>query len=80
MASKPHPEMGFRSCLGIIRLSARYSPARVEAAAGRALASGAVSYRSIKSILSAGLDRIADEEDSLVLPEHENIRGPEYYN
>ena len=36
MASKPHPEMGFRSCLGIIRLSARYSPARVEAAAGRA--------------------------------------------
>ena len=80
MASKPHPEMGFRSCLGIIRLSARYSPARVEAAAGRALASGAVSYRSIKSILSAGLDRIADEEDPLVLPEHENIRGPEYYN
>ena len=80
MASKPHPEMGFRSCLGIIRLSARYSPERVEAAAARALAAGAVSYKSVKSILSAGLDGIADEEDPLVLPEHENIRGPEYYN
>ena len=28
MAAKPHPEMGFRSCLGILRLGDAYSPER----------------------------------------------------
>jgi hypothetical protein len=30
---KPHPEMGYRSCLGIIRLAQQYSAQRMEAAA-----------------------------------------------
>ena len=38
MASKPHPEQGFRSCLGILRLAKQYSNQRVEAAARRAIA------------------------------------------
>jgi IstB-like ATP binding protein len=37
LADNPHPEMGYRSCLGIIRLAGGYSPSRVEAAAERAL-------------------------------------------
>jgi len=41
LADKPHPEMGYRSCLGIIRLADQYSPARMEAAAERALLTGA---------------------------------------
>jgi hypothetical protein len=49
LASRPHPEQGFRSCLGIFRLGRRHGEARLEAAAGRALAAGAISYRSVDS-------------------------------
>jgi len=50
--------MGYRSCLGIIRLADQYSSARVEAAAERALLSGACRYQSIKSILKNSLDAL----------------------
>lgn len=81
MRSKPHPEMGYRSCLGIIRLSKKFGGDRVEAASERALACRAFFYKSVKSILSAGLDRI-DEQDGTrpAIPAHENVRGPDYYN
>ena len=79
---KPHPEMGYRSCLGIIRLGTKYGAERIEAAARRALTAGAFSYRSVKSILETGVDRLEDGEggDTLPLPEHDNVRGPDYYN
>jgi transposase len=48
MRSKPHPEMGYRSCLGIIRLADKFGPERMEAASSRALACGAVSYREVE--------------------------------
>ncbi len=57
LADKPHPEMGYRSCLGIIRLTGQYSPVRVEAAAERALLTGACRYQSVKSILKNALDQ-----------------------
>ena len=56
LESKPHPEMGYRSCLGILRLAKRYSHERVEAAAARR-APAACSYQSVKSMLERGLDR-----------------------
>jgi hypothetical protein len=56
MADKPHPEMGYRGCLGIIRLAGKYSHARMEAAAEFALLTGACRYRSIESILKNSLD------------------------
>ncbi len=56
MAARPHPEQGYRSCLGIIRLGERYGTERLEAACARALAARALSYRSVESILSHGLD------------------------
>jgi transposase len=79
--NKPHPEQGYRPCLGILRLGDRYSPERLEAACHRALTTGTVSYRSVKSILEHGLDRLPPEEQAtLDLPqEHENLRGPDYY-
>lgn len=82
LASKPHPEMGYRSCLGIIRLSQRYSPQRVEAAAERALATGAVRYKSIESILRRGLDQqpASWNESPHAGPLHGNIRGPQYFD
>ena len=56
MAAKPHPEMGYRACLGIIRLGKRYGAERMEQAAARALSAGAISYKSVKSMLASGLD------------------------
>ncbi len=80
LQSKPHPEQGFRSCLGIIRLGKGVGPQRLEAACARALRFGACSYRSIKSILETGLDRQGLEPElPLRSPPHENLRGQPYY-
>jgi len=81
MSSKPHPEQGYRSCLGIIRLSGKFGPERLEAASSRALSVRAVSYQSVKSILASGLDRIDEKDDERgAIPAHDNVRGPDYYN
>ena len=80
-----HPEQGFRSCLGILRLSTKYGQDRLNAACARAHAAGARSYRSVDSILKAGLDRVPHEAPQQHDGEprspvtHENVRGPGYY-
>lgn len=77
---RPHPEMGYRSCLGIIRLADKFTIERVEAAAERALCCNAVSYTSVKSILRKGLDKLPLGETPEYSPvSHANIRGKEYY-
>jgi transposase len=77
---KPHPEQGYRACLGLRRLGKQYSPARLEAAATRALACGALSYRSVRSILDHRLDEQPLQEPlDLPLPAHPNVRGAAYY-
>ena len=79
---RPHPEQGYRACLGLKRLAREYTPARLEAACTRALAIRSPKLRSVTSILKSGLDR----QQSLLpattpaLPEHENVRGPDYYH
>jgi len=82
LESKPHPEQGYRACLGLLRLGKQYTSERLEAASFRALRSGATSYRSVKSILEHGLDQVPLEEQvQLELPaDHENVRGATYYN
>jgi len=82
LATRPYPEQGFRACLGIIHLARDYEPARIEAAAERALKFNACSYRSVKTILSTGLDRQCGSAGQLKIPgllPHQNIRGQEYY-
>jgi transposase len=82
LEAQPHPEMGYRACLGIIRRGQRYTPARVEAAAERALVTGAVSYRSMDSILRHNLDRqpLTSPPTSRSVQEHDNIRGAAYFD
>ena len=77
LKSRPHPEQGFRSCLGVMRLGRRWGSERLEAACARAEALSSYSYRTVKNILSAGLDRVVLESDAEAKPreEHENIRG-----
>jgi transposase len=82
LADKPHPEMGYRACLGLIRLAKQYTPARLEAAAQRALLTGACRYQSVKSILKNSLDRQPLPAQSAAPPDppqHDNLRGPEYF-
>ncbi|HXH98433.1 MAG TPA: IS21 family transposase [Gaiellaceae bacterium] len=81
LADRPHPEQGYKSCLGILRLGKKYGNERLEAACGRAHTSGARSYRHVDSILKRGLDRMPlDSRDDEPQPlHHENIRGPETY-
>jgi transposase len=83
LREKPHPEQGYRACMGIARLGKRFGHDRVEAAATRALWTGAVSYRSVRNMLEAGLDRSAVFEDSVSaaapVRHHEHLRGPGYY-
>lgn len=81
--SRRHPEHGYKSCLGLMRLGQRYPKERIEAACARAYAAGARSYQSVKTILENGLDRIpmpSAEPAGVRIPEHEHLRGPDYYN
>jgi transposase len=80
--SRPHPQQGFRSCLGILRLAKDFGDARLEAACRRALAIGGTSYRSIESILKRNLDQkpLPDQPDNDTPLEHVNIRGSQYYH
>ena len=82
LASKPHPEQGFRSCLGIIRLGDKYGKPRVEAAARRALLHRTYSYKSVESILKLNLDTLTEPGAEPPKPpvDHPNIRGPKYFN
>lgn len=77
----PHPEMGYRSCLGLLRLGEKYGPQRLESACERALATGAVRYKSVKSILSHSLDSqpVTPAMDFPRPAGHDNIRGAGYY-
>jgi len=80
LEDRPHPEQGFRSCLGIIRLGKAVGPSRMEAASRRALHYHTCSYASVKSILEKRLEAQAWEEDPPALsPAHENLRGGPYY-
>jgi transposase len=79
---RAHPQQGFRSALGIMRLGKSFGEERLEAACRRALTLGACSYKSIASILRQGLDRRAlpEQQDLDLGIEHANIRGSEYYH
>jgi transposase len=79
---RPHPEHGYRACLGLLNLAKRYTPQRLEAACEQALAIRSPTYRSIASILKKGLDRQQrdDAPTQDELPLHGNVRGAGYYH
>ena len=90
LAAKRHPEMGYRSCMGILRLAKTYPAERMEAAARRALRARAYSFKSMDSILKNQLDRLPLPGDPLAQElkahsvqtavEHDNIRGADYFD
>lgn len=84
LQAKSYPEQGYRACLGVMRLGKKYGEERLEAACARAVALDSSSYRTVKSILQSGADRLPGGPSlapkQLNLPRHENIRGPDYYH
>jgi transposase len=81
MARRPHPEQGFRTCVGVLRLVRGLDAARVERVSLRAIEVGALSYASVASILKHRLDQKAAPQAADGTPLlHDNIRGPRYYH
>jgi transposase len=86
LANRPHPEQGFRTCLGILRLYRGIEAARAESVSARAIEIGALNYRSVASILTNNLDKAGvgtaspDEASGMSLFDHQNVRGPRYFN
>ena len=82
LEDRPHPEHGYRACLGLLNLSRRYSKPRLERACERALLIRSANYKSISSILKKGLDKqpVDSEEKQTELPLHSNVRGAGYYH
>jgi transposase len=82
MEHRPHPEQGYRACLGLQRLARRYGADRLEAACARAMSIRSPTFRSINAILKSGMDRQAPRTEPTQgsLPLHDNVRGPDYYH
>jgi len=81
LASRPHPEQGFRTCLGILRSYRGVDPAHVEAVSARALELGALNCKSVASLLAQKRDKAAAQDGSQAsLFDHANVRGPGYYH
>ena len=81
LESRPHPEQGYRACLGIMQLGRRYGNRRLEAASERALALDSPSFHTVRNILASGQDRLPFEPpaETNPTPVHTNIRGGAYY-
>ena len=83
LEDRPHPEHGYRACLGLLNLGRRYDRSRLEKACERALLIRSASYKSIASILKQGLDKqpLDSKGDAQgELPLHTNVRGASYYH
>jgi transposase len=82
LRSRPHPEQGFRSCIGILGLRKRYEVERLDAACGKALALGTRSYSSVAAILKNKQENKNASQGKTDQPSllHHNIRGPGYYH
>ena len=79
LAHRPHPEQGFRTCLGVLRLFRDLEPARAEAVSARAVEIGALTYKSIASILANREPPSRPTEPGAVI-DHANLRGPSYFH
>ena len=79
MERRSHPEQGYRSATGVLRLAKEYGSARLNAACQRAIAFNSYSYQSVASMLRNGLERRTDD-DPQPLPAHGNVRGPGYFH
>ncbi len=84
LTSKRVEQQSYRGCMGILKMADRYSPARLEAACEKALSyTSSPSYKSIKNILVANMDKADGKNqsytDSPASNPHAITRGADYY-
>jgi transposase len=81
LASRPHPEQGFRACLGILRSYRGIDAVRLEAVSARAIELGVLNSRGVSALLARKPDDAAAKNDPpATLFDHANLRGPGYYH
>ena len=80
LAHRPHPEQGFRTCVGVLRLFRDLEAGRAEAVSARSLRIGALTYQSIASILANRLGRQSATAEPEAVVDHVNLRGPSYFH
>jgi hypothetical protein len=80
LSSRPHPEQGYRACLGLLRLERQHGAVRLEAACARALLLGSATYQTVASILKRRTETLPiTAKAEWASPEHAHLRGPKYY-
>ncbi len=81
LSRNEHPEQGYKSCMGILHLSKKYDKDRLNNACEKAMIYDHISYKGIENMLKNGVEDCDQQElfADYTLPEHENIRGKEYY-
>lgn len=79
LKKKQHPEQAYKSCQGILSFAKRVGPERLIKACQRAHGYGLYHYKIIEKILGNGMDLIDTEPEQPAMPDHENIRGEDYY-
>jgi transposase len=80
LARRGHPEQGFRSCLGVLRLYRGLDPAYAEMVSAHAIAIGAFTYKSLSSILTSRMVDAGSSTPDAAVTDHSNLRGPGYYH
>jgi hypothetical protein len=80
LATRLHPEQGYRACLGLLHLEKQHGGKRLEAACARALALGSATYQTVATILKRRQESLPLPGDAQwSAPEHAHLRGPKYY-
>ena len=80
LEKKKYPEQAYRSCIGVLGLAKKVGNQRLTNACTRALEYGICNYKIVQNILEKGLDKVEQpKQDQPQAPEHDNIRGKQYY-
>jgi transposase len=80
LQKKSHPEQAYRSCNGILSFARRKGKDILIAACQRANYLGRYNFGTIESLILGGFDKLHwEQEELLLMPDHENIRGNNYY-
>jgi hypothetical protein len=80
LASKQHPEQGFRASLGIMRFASSFSPEELEVACAHVNSVGSPSCRRVHAALVAKRhNQNQSSKDELTL-HHSNVRGGDFYH
>lgn len=80
LEGRKHPEQSYKTCMGILSLEKKYGAGKLNKACRRADRFGSYSCRRIEDMLKRGMEEDRQPELELVTPEHENIRGSQYYD